>query len=411
MTEQFVRTFIEGFTSQYQDSIYLQFPGKEMFENIKESDLFYPYSDLLPPQLNNQQLQSQEEHCHGIDLHNFRSANHLEQQVRPLEPILLQHPQLSYSSESLSDHGYVRVNSLMRDNHHNTSNIAEYPWIHESNDAATSSPNYYEPATFGNSISHNSRPSLQQGLLDLTSNTPDDGFGSYFPKISTDLSNDERLKSFEYSPQENINERILREGELRSEKHLLETYEQLPHQMISELSIRNILMKRNRSQTSNRVDKKFSLPLRRKTITNLPFTKTGSHTTQPGPIPASEPKLKIDQENGDELLSFSYSKQKIITNFVVRCPAKSIEINDIPHKFKVENCVYPRAMVPPEEYKGNRGKYERECNEIGWRLSWYNVEIRNHRGLIQRAVDSWRNTRSDKTIRSRRVRKYDQTSV
>ncbi|KAH3669124.1 hypothetical protein WICMUC_005088 [Wickerhamomyces mucosus] len=132
-----------------------------------------------------------------------------------------------------------------------------------------------------------------------------------------------------------------------------------------------------------------------------------NHTTQSGPIPASKPIVVIDRETKDELITFSYSKQKIIQNFTVRKPSSPFDISTLSEEFKKDNCIYPRAMVPVEQYKGNRGRYERECNELGWVLAWFNADIRNQRGLIQRAVDSWRNTRTDKKVRSRRVRKSE----
>lgn len=46
-----------------------------------------------------------------------------------------------------------------------------------------------------------------------------------------------------------------------------------------------------------------------------------------------------------------------------------------------------------------------ECNCIGWFLAYINVSIRKRRGLIQRAVDSWRNTNVNPSLRSRRVRR------
>ncbi|CCH45211.1 Cytadherence high molecular weight protein 3 [Wickerhamomyces ciferrii] len=150
------------------------------------------------------------------------------------------------------------------------------------------------------------------------------------------------------------------------------------------------------------------------TTPTLPSTVTSNltqHTTQPGPIPATKPKIAKDPVTGEELLMFSYSKRKIIKNFSIKCPGDQQKLENIlstlPQEFTLENCVYPRAMGTEEEYKGNRYNYEKECNEIGWGLSWLNPELRNHRGLIQRAVDSWRNTRPDKKLRSRRVRKSE----
>lgn len=68
--------------------------------------------------------------------------------------------------------------------------------------------------------------------------------------------------------------------------------------------------------------------------------------------------------------------------------------------------VYPRANLPKEEYKGNRWAYETECNVLGWKLAWLNAsEISGKRGLIQRAVDSYRNRYP--SMRSRRVARQE----
>jgi len=49
--------------------------------------------------------------------------------------------------------------------------------------------------------------------------------------------------------------------------------------------------------------------------------------------------------------------------------------------------------------------YETECNTVGWALAELNPCLRGKRGLIQRAVDSWRNSNQDPKLRSRRVRR------
>ncbi|RAL64911.1 hypothetical protein DID88_001504 [Monilinia fructigena] len=49
--------------------------------------------------------------------------------------------------------------------------------------------------------------------------------------------------------------------------------------------------------------------------------------------------------------------------------------------------------------------YETECNTVGWALAELNPCLRGKRGLIQRAVDSWRNSNQDPRLRSRRVRR------
>lgn len=137
--------------------------------------------------------------------------------------------------------------------------------------------------------------------------------------------------------------------------------------------------------------------------TSVQFDKLCS---QPGPIPASSPELLNDENTGEQLLSFLYSKRNVVSKFVIRCP--EINLSDpvnFDSKFLKENCVYPGAMCHPKFYSGRRFVYERDCNTIGWHLAHHNPSIRGSRGLIQRAVDSWRNTRMDLKLRSRRVRK------
>lgn len=68
--------------------------------------------------------------------------------------------------------------------------------------------------------------------------------------------------------------------------------------------------------------------------------------------------------------------------------------------------MYPRANLPRETYRGNRWAYETECNMLGWKLAYLNAnEIAGKRGLIQRAVDSYRNRYP--SMRSRRVARQE----
>jgi len=77
-------------------------------------------------------------------------------------------------------------------------------------------------------------------------------------------------------------------------------------------------------------------------------------------------------------------------------------LEDVDESFRRDNCLYPRANCTEDKYKGNRWSYENECNSLGWKLSWLNQEeIGGRRGLLQRAVDSYRNR--DPMLRSRRV--------
>lgn len=91
--------------------------------------------------------------------------------------------------------------------------------------------------------------------------------------------------------------------------------------------------------------------------------------------------------------------------YTIRCDVESVNTEELSPEFKQENCVYPRACCNKDEYRGNRLLYETDCNRVGWALAHLNVPLRGKRGLIQRAVDSWRNSNADPRLRSRRVRR------
>lgn len=126
----------------------------------------------------------------------------------------------------------------------------------------------------------------------------------------------------------------------------------------------------------------------------------------PGPIPASATPITVHCDSeGVDWLTFTYTRARIHTTYCIRCDIANVSLHLLPSAFCAANCIYPRACVPPDQYVGNRQRYETECNAIGWCLAWINAELRGQRGLLQRAVDSWRNTNADPTMRSRRVRK------
>jgi hypothetical protein len=131
---------------------------------------------------------------------------------------------------------------------------------------------------------------------------------------------------------------------------------------------------------------------------------TGS-SAAPGPIPATTPLVVRQDNNGVQWIAFEYSRDRVKMEYTIRCDVESVDTGNLAQEFKSENCVYPRACVPRDQYKGNRLNYESECNQVGWALAELNPCLRGKRGLIQRAVDSWRNSNQDPRLRSRRVRR------
>jgi hypothetical protein len=117
-------------------------------------------------------------------------------------------------------------------------------------------------------------------------------------------------------------------------------------------------------------------------------------------LPASAPQ--IEKRDEVEYLLFTYSTKGHVQEYCICIDIDNLSLDDIPDDFKSENCVYPRALVPREAYIGNRYDYETIVNEIAWKLTWMNASVlAGKRGLIQRAVDSYRNRVCES--RSRRV--------
>lgn len=131
----------------------------------------------------------------------------------------------------------------------------------------------------------------------------------------------------------------------------------------------------------------------------------------------TQPYIKI--VDGEERLFFKYntriSESAMSTmprqelddyEFCVRFDLDSVDISKLNDKFKNDNCIYPRANVDFEEYKGNRWNYETECNRLAWQFVSLNpILLYGKKGLIQKAVDSYRNINKDN--KTKRMVKQD----
>lgn len=141
-------------------------------------------------------------------------------------------------------------------------------------------------------------------------------------------------------------------------------------------------------------------------VPGLPASSAGPNpSAAPGPIPATTPLVVRQDNNGVQWIAFEYSRDRVKMEYTIRCDVESVNTDELSQEFKSANCVYPRACVNKDQYKGNRLHYESECNAVGWALAQLNPPLREKRGLIQRAVDSWRNSNQDVRLRSRRVRR------
>ncbi|EZG05801.1 hypothetical protein H106_04318 [Trichophyton rubrum CBS 735.88] len=155
------------------------------------------------------------------------------------------------------------------------------------------------------------------------------------------------------------------------------------------------------AQGPSQVSPRMKLESRPQTSSS-PTTNSGA---APGPIPATTPLVVRQDTNGVQWIAFEYSRDRVKMEYTIRCDVENINIETLPQDFKTENCVYPRACCTKDQYRGNRLVYETECNAVGWALAELNPCLRGKRGLIQRAVDSWRNSHQDPRLRSRRVKR------
>ncbi|KAI8060253.1 hypothetical protein BC940DRAFT_323416 [Gongronella butleri] len=113
--------------------------------------------------------------------------------------------------------------------------------------------------------------------------------------------------------------------------------------------------------------------------------------------------------DGVEHMSFLYSHDRMVKEYTVCINVDGIALDAIPTAFRDANTIYPRANVPREVYDGNRWDYESSCNTLGWKLCWLNKDqLCGRRGLIQRAVDAYRNHHAD--MRSRRVTRQEKVA-
>ncbi|KAI7881499.1 uncharacterized protein EV154DRAFT_471453 [Mucor mucedo] len=124
-------------------------------------------------------------------------------------------------------------------------------------------------------------------------------------------------------------------------------------------------------------------------------------------LTAHEPVSKI--VDGIEYITFLYSHDRLVKEYTVRTDVDHVNLDDISMDFRTQNAIYPRANVDRSEYDGNRWDYETTCNQLGWKLCWLNKEqLFGRRGLIQRAVDSYRNRHAE--MRSRRVTRQEKVA-
>ncbi|CAO3650245.1 unnamed protein product [Cunninghamella blakesleeana] len=172
------------------------------------------------------------------------------------------------------------------------------------------------------------------------------------------------------------------------------------HSSILQQQPKNKTMRRQSDQSSYRNHHSHSK-------NNTTVRRRASSVASVVSLTAHEPIAHVI--NGIEHITFLYSHDRLVKEYTVRTDVHHIDLEIIPMEFRLQNAIYPRANVDKEEYDGNRWNYETSCNELGWKLCWLNREqLFGKRGLIQRAVDSYRNRHAE--LRSRRVTRQEKVA-
>ncbi|KAI5168195.1 hypothetical protein NEIG_01130 [Nematocida sp. ERTm5] len=137
--------------------------------------------------------------------------------------------------------------------------------------------------------------------------------------------------------------------------------------------------------------------------------------------PASQPHIKM--VGGENRLCFKYPTKMSEegkgdtgieeVEFSIKYDIENVDIDKMTEKFKMDNSVYPRANVQQERYLGNRWEYETEVNKLAWKLTALNPTLLyGKKGIVQRAVDSFRNLhRSTSSRRVVRMKKMNEGTL
>lgn len=137
--------------------------------------------------------------------------------------------------------------------------------------------------------------------------------------------------------------------------------------------------------------------------------------------PATQPHIKI--VNGESRLCFKYPTKMCEEGrndlgieemeFSIKYDIENVDTDKMTEKFKMDNSVYPRANVQQERYLGNRWEYETEVNRLAWKLTALNPTLLyGKKGIVQRAVDSFRNLhRSTSSRRVVRMKKMNEGTL
>ena len=111
--------------------------------------------------------------------------------------------------------------------------------------------------------------------------------------------------------------------------------------------------------------------------------------TAGGPSPTLTPLVVRQDLHGITWLAFEYTRDGVKMEYTMRCDVENVEVEDLTHAFKQENCIYPQFYNAEFQYEGSTMLDKMHSNFLGWALADLNAMLRGKPDLIQHAVDNW----------------------
>ena len=91
-------------------------------------------------------------------------------------------------------------------------------------------------------------------------------------------------------------------------------------------------------------------------------------------------------KKGVDYITFEYTRNGVKTVYDIHPDFGTVKAEPFSHGVKLQNCIYPRALVPSEGHDDL--DTERLWNSIGWSLAEAYPSLRGNRGLLRKAVET-----------------------
>jgi hypothetical protein len=98
-------------------------------------------------------------------------------------------------------------------------------------------------------------------------------------------------------------------------------------------------------------------------------------------------------QNGIIWIAFVYGGGGVKKKYTIRTDTESVNVDELPQDFRVDNCVYPHAYEASHANKSNHLVDQYTCNVTGWALAQLNPCLRGNQRLLRRAVGGFQCTR------------------